>query len=381
MKKVYWRPKSVSRTALLLIACFAVGGLILVEAFPVQTKRPYGEDKKNASRKALEAFEMIYYARQQTRVPIDTSADPTGSGLLGLPMSSVTSLAGTLEDKQSTINPNFAAVMVQLLRDAGVKKGDVVAVGVSGSFPALNIATYAALETIQAEPIVIASASSSQWGANIPGLLWLDMERVLNEEGVFKTKSIAASIGGHADRGLRFPEDGLAEIMESIERNQLTLLESKKFEESVEKRMKLYEEKADGRPIVAYVNVGGGMVSVGRTIGKKTFGSGLNEQLPAGANELDGVMVRFSKQGLPVIHIVNIQDLAEKYGLPLEPQSMPKVGDSAVFERFEYRMPLVLAVLLIEMFLLFAFIRSDVGSRLFRKSGKRRDRSAPEPMV
>ena len=44
-----------------------------------------------------------------------------------------------------------------------MKKGDAVAIGYSGSFPALNICVMAAVETLQLEPIGIASASASQW--------------------------------------------------------------------------------------------------------------------------------------------------------------------------------------------------------------------------
>ena len=51
---------------------------------------------------------------------------------------------GSLEAKRTTLNPNWAAVVVQLLFDAGVERGGTIAIGVSGSFPALNLAAFSA---------------------------------------------------------------------------------------------------------------------------------------------------------------------------------------------------------------------------------------------
>lgn len=383
MKRVYWRPKAVSRTALMLIAAFSILGLLIVESLPILSEQPYQDEKKAAAKLAEEAFETIWYEREATGVEVDLIEDPTGSGLLGLQSSTVTSLAATLEAKQSSINPNFAAVAVQMFKEIGIEKGDVVAVGLSGSFPALNIAAYAALETLEAEPLVIASVASSAYGANIPELLWIDMERHLEQAGVFKTRAFAASIGGTADRGLRFPKDGLEAIQAGIERNNLELINIKKFEENVDERMKMYRQRAGDRPIKAYVNVGGGMISIGRTVGKRLLKSGVNYKRPTKREgpTLDGVMFRFLDEGVPGVHLVEVEDMCEKYGLPISPQSPQRVGDAGVFERKDYNKWLTAGVLITELFLLYAFIRSDIGFRIFRKSGTRKSNAAPEPMV
>ena len=383
MKKVYWRPKVVSRTALLLICAVSLVGLVMVEKFRVVTEQPYQQEKLAAAKLASEAFEVIWYERQDTGVEIDATRDPTRSGLLGVLASPVTSLSGDLDAKQSTINPNFAAVAVQMLKDAGLEKGDVVAVGVSGSFPALNVALYAAMETLELEPIVISSAASSTWGANIPELLWIDMESALERDDVFSIRSVACSIGGTADRGLDFPEEGKKAIEEAIKRNKLKLIRHKKFEENVDDRMELYAQLAGDKPIKAYVNIGGGMVSVGRTVGKRILKSGINNKRPnkPKARGLDGVIFRFIDRGVPAIHLVKVEELLEKYGLPELPQAMPRVGDAGVFERLDYNPWLAAGVLALELILLYTFIRSDVGFRLFQKTDTRKNDAAPEPMV
>ena len=63
MKRVYWRPKNVSRTALLLISAFAIGGLTLVESLPVMIKQPHVNEKSKAAYLAKEAFDVIGVAR------------------------------------------------------------------------------------------------------------------------------------------------------------------------------------------------------------------------------------------------------------------------------------------------------------------------------
>ena len=91
--------------------------------------------------------------------------------------------------------------------------------------------------------------------------------------------------------------------------------------------MKLYEDAAEGQPIKAYINVGGGTVSVGKNVGKLMFRPGLNTRPPRHVREIDGVMPRFINEGVPVIHVVHINALANRYTLPLEPATAPPIGD------------------------------------------------------
>jgi hypothetical protein len=424
MKKVYWRPRAVSRPALVLIGLISAAGLVMVERWKVETPQPYLEEKRAAAVLAQQAFDVIKAARVDVGPPIDKTIDPTESGLIGIPMSPVTTVIGDVSAKQTSVNPNFAAVFVEMLREAGVQEGDVVAVGMSGSFPALNICTYAACETLKVRPLVISSASASQWGANVPALLWPDMELLLRrkgkripvigedgepvldeegeptfrEEGLFTITSIACSIGGHQDRGLGLNEDGLRLVKASIERNGLqpfrleqatpitaenTLADmAADFLANVNDRMELYEDKAEGKPIKAYVNVGGGMISTGKNIGKLMFHPGLNDRPPRNVREIDGVMPRFAKDNVPIIHVVHVNALANRYTLPLEPTDAPSIGEGGVFMGIDYSKPLVIGTLLFILICLYGFIRTDVGFRMLRASQAKSQRDTqPEPMV
>ena len=86
--------------------------------------------------------------------------------------------------------------------------------------------------------------------------------------------------------------------------------------------------------------------------------------------ELDGVMPRLSKEGVPVIHLINIVDLAERFGLPAPPdpanREMIEPGQGAVFRGLDYNKLLAAVVLALVVLGLFGFIRSDIGFRLLQ---------------
>jgi poly-gamma-glutamate system protein len=381
MKKIYWRPRSVSRMALVLIAVFSVTGLVLVEKLRIQRPRPFYAEKMAAAEKAARAMEQIYYARSEIGPEIDPSSDPAESGLIGLASSSVTSISGLLVAKQTSVNPNFAAAIVDMLKRAGVERDDVVAVGCSGSFPALNICAYAALESIRARPVVISSAAASEWGANVPKLLWIDMERILYDEGIFAIRSAAASLGGYDDRGVGLTKEGRTLVEEAIELNGLRRIDATTLAESVDARMELYRQFAGQKPIRAYINIGGGAVSVGRSQGKGLFQPGLNLRSRGATHRVDAVMARFSNAGVPVIHLEQVESLAEQYGLELAPRSMPEAGRGDNFVGRDYNNWLASILLASIIASLYGFIRSDIGFRLLRVAPRRTFPGHPEPMV
>ena len=423
MKKIYWRPRTVSRPALILNTVIALAGLALVERCQVVATQPYLDEKTAAAKLAQDAFAAVKARRIELGPPIDRLVDPSESGLIGIAMSPVTSVLGDVAAKQTSANPNFAAVLVDMLKEVGVRENDVVAIGMSGSFPALNICTYAACETLKVKPLVISSASASQWGANLPTFMWPQMERLLRnwgkkipivengkpvldangeptfeEDGVFTIKSIACSIGGNQDRGEGLSEEGIALVKAAIQKIRLRPFRADvakispegdvvgsindDFTDNVDERMHLYKEEAEGKPIKVYINVGGGVASVGRDVGKQMFLPGVNTRPPQHVREIDGVMPRFIKMGIPVIHIVHINALATRYELPLEPAKAPTIGEGGVFKTTDYSRPLVVGVLAVILASLYGFIRSDVGFRLLQASQRSRQENAtPEPMV
>lgn len=384
MKGIYWRPRHVSRNALVLIALIAVAGMASVELFQQKVKQKYFRQKIRAAKHMAAGMDELKRFRQKLGIPLDKENDPTESGIIGLPISPITSNSGSLEAKQTTTNPNFAAVVVHLLMRAEVEKGDVIAVGFSGSFPALNLAVLSAIETLELTPIIISSAAGSEWGANIPGFTWLDMERRLFQAGLIRneSRSLAASIGGVEDKGRGMGSEGQKMLKRVIGEADIPLLWPTNASEGVDERIGIYEEHAGDRPIKVYVNVGGGTISVGTSIGKKLFKPGLNRRLPPAANEIDSIMVRFAQQGVPVIHMTKIKDLAGRYGLPEMPKERPQVGQGNIFFKTEYNLWLVFGLLVALVVFLWLLVRLNLADR-FAAGGKvQKDGGGlPEPMV
>src|SRR5690606_32173871 len=120
-----------------------------VESFPVQRKQAFYEEKLAAARLTRLAMQAIKEEKRKRGIVIDQDADPAQSGMIGAALTPITSNTGYLNAKRTSINPNFAAVFVELLGEANIRPGSRVAVGVSGSFPALNIAALAALHEMK----------------------------------------------------------------------------------------------------------------------------------------------------------------------------------------------------------------------------------------
>lgn len=381
MKKLYWRPPGVSRIALVLVASVAAIAMLAVELSPVVRKQRHYRDKIAAARLAKSAMDVIKEEKIRLGHVANPKIDPADTGMLGESFTPVTSNTGFLSAKLTSTNPNFAAVIVHLLHEAGVKKGDVVAVGISGSFPALNVSTYAALHTMGLQPIVVASTSSSEWGANHVDFLWLDMERALRDEGLLDIRAAAASFGGIDDVGVGMTDQGRDILQAAMQRNGVKRLEPASLLDSIDKRMALYDELAGDAPVEAYINVGGGSASVGTHVGKKQFKPGLNEEPPRSSSLADSVMLRFAKRDVPVIHISRMKLLAERYDLPYEPRAPVPIGQGNVFVNSEYNRLLAFGGLFVVLALLVAFVRWDVGSRLLRGTRAPEEGKAPERMV
>ncbi len=378
MKKIYWRPSGLPFGAYLLISLIAIGGFVSVERFQRTVPQPYYHEKLSAARLALAAMEFIRVERLKQGVEIDSEVDPAESGLIGSMITPVTTEMGDLEAKQTSINPNFAALVVSLLKKAKVREGDTVAVNFTGSFPALDISVCAAIQALKLKPIIISTASASQWGANHPDFLWIDMERLLNQNLIFSYRSVAASMGGRNDQGKGLTEEGRRFLLEGIRRNGLTLIRSDTLREDIDSRMKYYF--CCGPPRV-YINVGGSVVSAGRYPFRRMLKPGLTrtEQIPLGKN--DSVVNRFMNEGIPVIHLDNVETLAKRYGLPLHPTRIPSIGDGTIYSRKEYNPWLSAGVLLAIFLTLYIFSRSDRGFRIMQAISRKEDQGPPELMI
>ena len=271
--------------------------------------------------------------RASRGLPIDSAVDPNTTGLIGEERSTITTSAGRLEAKRTTANPAFAGLVVSLLHEAGVRRGDVIAVGASSSFPALIVATLSAAEVMGVEPLVISSLGASEWGGNIPGFSWLDMEDCLRASGLIDVRPIARTIGGDEDVGRDMSPEGRSLLAARIRAGGAPFLEEPDLERNVARRMALYRESAGARPIEAFVNIGGSWANMGTDAEVLKIEPGLARRILVPPPVRRGVIQAMAAAKVPVIHLLNVRGLCERYGLSWDPRPLPAPGEGP-FDRW-----------------------------------------------
>jgi poly-gamma-glutamate system protein len=377
--KLYWRPGRISNASLAVLAAIALVFTVLIETNKVVQKQKWYDEKVRAVRLTAGAFEAVKAETLKHRKALDKAADPAESGLIGLALSPITSVVGYIAAKQTSVNPNFAAAIVHMLKRLHLEAGDVVAVGASGSFPGLSIATLAACKALELKCIMISSVAASMYGANDPKMTWLDMEKIAYVGGFIDSRSAAASIGGMDDNGEQLSERGVETILKNIEKNQVPLIRNTTLKANIDQRVAVYKQAAGDRPIKAYVNVGGNEASVGSHFTKVLFKPGINRELPRKKIRDDGAMTLLMREyDIPSIHLSSVGRIAEYYDLPTAPQRMPKLTEGPLFFNLEYNLPLVSILLVLLVLLSALIIRFDVGNMLAGLSGVRRPPAAGE---
>ena len=303
--------------------------------------------KINAAMKMQESMKMLKNIRMEKGVFIDIENDPNETGLVGSQFSLITTDEGDLDAKLTTLDPNFAAAMVELLTRANLTSGDTIALMLTGSMPGANMAMLIACKAIDIYPFIISSIGASQWGANDPEMTWLDMERILFEQGYISSRSIAASIGGRNDRGRLLSPKGRELIRYNIENNKLPLISGTGLEDNVNKRMEYF----GAHNYKAVVNIGGGVASLGTSFNLRLIKPGIVyrkdiEKISRG-DGIEGAVVKFSKQNIPLIHILNIQKLTDELGMKYAPIPIPEIGEGSLYAIEKYDLKITVLSLII----------------------------------
>jgi poly-gamma-glutamate system protein len=124
--------------------------------------------------------------------------------------------------------------------------------------------------------------------------------------------------------------NGLAQS--AIDRD-ISILREADLKRNVEMRMRLYDKHAAGRGLKAFINIGGGRANIGASSSILKLRPGLVRVKDFPPPEDRGVLQKMAFRGIPVIHLLNIRGLALRYGLPWDPQPLPKPGISGIYRR------------------------------------------------
>jgi poly-gamma-glutamate system protein len=317
--------------ALLLFTLLSIAAFAASEMLP---RREVPRDRRANIRAAAMMERAIASLREHSRSRgrlFDEALDPNHTGLIGLEYSEITTTLGSLEAKRTTTNPNMAAVIVQLLEESGVSAGDTIAVGCSGSFPALAIATLAASRSLGVHPVVILSLGASSFGATRTDQTLLDLYEVLRKSGDFDGPAAAVSLGGAGDVGSDFEPEVRKKLIDQIRQSGVPFLYQADLQQNVAERMKIYFGSSSRRRIAAFVNIGGSYADMGTNPAVLKLEPGVNKQMTIPAREEEhGVVFAMAKRHIPVVHLLHVKGLALKYGLPWDPMPLPVVSGGGV---------------------------------------------------
>lgn len=315
--------------------------MFTLETTKVRVKDNLYDKKIEAAKKLNDCFDTIRNEKIKRQIYIDQNIDVNMTGMIGERYTEITTTLGNLESKRTSTNSNIVTMIIDMITEAGLEKGDQVAINLSGSFPAINLAAIVAAEELELELLIISSIGSSSYGANIPDFTYLDMEKLLYLKGLISNRSIAFSYGGSNDQGVNINISKL----ENIRNRHLNLLflDYSDFEENVYRRKELYYSNND---VDLFINVGGNMVSGG----KRDFGFGFDNGLINPNTKLnfnkDGLIGQFLSEGVPVINLLDIKDLAIQYDLSIDSMPLPGIGNDGSFYRNRYN-PVVLLMTVI----------------------------------
>ncbi|MCD6333479.1 MAG: poly-gamma-glutamate system protein, partial [Bacteroidales bacterium] len=190
-------------------------------------------EAEKAALRMEESIQVVAaYCRQQ-HIQVNSVDDPLQTGLVGPEWSSITTTVGHLEAKRTTLNPGFASLVVSMLKKAGVQHGDQIAIGCSGSFPALLIASLSAAEAMDLQVRLIFSLGSSSYGATRPGFNLLHIFQLLKNHQFTSVQPLAISPGGDHDTGLDLEPETVDHIISQIRAFGYPLL----FESDLQKNL------------------------------------------------------------------------------------------------------------------------------------------------
>jgi poly-gamma-glutamate system protein len=322
-RRVETKPNPAAR--LIITAGFISLVAYLLTMLVPDVPLPYRDQMTEAARIMTLAQSAVQKHCLQEGIPIDAEIDPNRTGLIGPEIDRLTTTIGHPAAKRTTTNPEFAALLVHLMYQSGVAPGDRVAIGSSGSFPALMIAALAAAEAMSVTPVSILSLGASGYGATRPEFHLLKISELLLREGIIGTRPVAASLGGDRDRGREYPQELRESLLEEIREAGMTLLEESSLRRNVEARMAVYG--AGSTPISAYINAGGSYANLGTSNLALKLKPGLNRAVDLPPEDERGVLFEMAAQGIPTIHLLFIEGLARQYNLPWDPRPLPAPGE------------------------------------------------------
>lgn len=358
-----YRPSLKSGWSLIILFVFAVGLYVLAQSSYVHIKTDNYEEKVQAARLMQAFMDSLRADLKLKGFEFDPIDDPFHTGLIGTRLSSITTDRGLLSDKQAALNPNLAAIFIEEFKKEKLTEGDLIAVGITGSNPAVNLALYAAVKVMKLNPSIITAVSSASYGANREDFTWLDIEAVLRKKKLIDFGSSYASFGGKEDLAIGLSDNGIANLRDAMTRNGVPLLMGSTLDENVSLREAAYKELLpEGKRYRMFVNIGGGLANVGSEPNARLIPEGINNKLAEKEFEKQGVMMVMARQNVPVLHVRRIQRWARKYEVASNQEKLPVPGQGPAFSKRKHNVTVAsicLGLLIAAILVVIIFDRHD----------------------
>ena len=336
------RIKTVWLLAAMVVALAFLAAVMLTAR---QVKSPISDVQYEAA--CNMTYAELYIRQKMNQMGITVEADDLNNTLLiGPEVTELTTTNGAIEAKRTSLVPDFAAAMVRYYTQAGLKAGDTVAIGTSGSFPGLAIASIAAAGTMGLEIKVIASLGASMHGATRVEFNIFDILEALKECGIADFDLVAVSQGSSKDQGGGawdgfYYEDTKALFREICEKTAVStgavFIDRPDLEDSIRMRLELFGD------VDLFVNVGGSGASNGTTTRILDVPAGLVtsfNNIPEDSTR--GLVFEYLARGIPVVNLLNVRQLASDNGIDYDPVPMPEPGESGVYLQTSYSLALII---------------------------------------
>lgn len=291
-----------------------IGTTVSVTLFRQQHPLACSDEMDKAVALTVRMFGVIEQLKQEKNIISDAHSIVPFNFMIGDEWSEITTTLGSQEAKETSTNPDFSALIVRLLHETDITAGDKVGIILSGSFPSLAISALAALQIMDIEPVVMSSLGASTYGANQPGATWIDMETALKRNGL-KFNSVIVSAGAGNDAGQGLSPEGLSIIKNAAYKNKVDLFIPATLHESIFKRAEIFREAN----ISLLINIGGNETALGNCPHSLDIPNGLHRAMTFCNDRDRGVISLLNESGIPFINMLDIKDLASRYGITVSP--------------------------------------------------------------
>ncbi len=284
---------------------------------------PLSRDEERLWLRVREAQRHVLAWRMERGSALSPVDDPWESGLVGLEWSPLSTTLGSLPAKRTACDPAWSLAALRWFDILGLDPGDPVAIVSSSSFPGMMLNVLAAAEHRGMDVHLVVSLGSSTWGCNDPVSPWPLMAQELRRAGFLRTRARFYTLGGEGETGGGISPEGVGIMSDAAAAEEVQLIDLSSQSAMTEWKMG-WIRKVDPKVVIS---IGGSSANMGGDPVALSLPPGLLS--PGREDGGDGVIGLSLRAGYPVIHLLNVKELAIREGIAFD--SPPKLGRGGRF--------------------------------------------------